>query len=218
MRRFPKASPSPQFRVSGDTNGYGRRISRRALPIAIWLLASAFFLPTTASAQSRGFLQNLYDQFVAWLNLGKTAITEKLISPEEFSVVMPEMVRRNGEFGLVGKEIENLGDGPEIFTVKISYFDAPETNRPLVLWIDKIEGSKMTRYADMDSDGILDGVTFDGMPVLSNAAIKALATGDRQMAAAVFKEMKDQASRYQPMYQADYSKVVRLASARYPDK
>ena len=131
---------------------------------------------------------------------------------------MPAMVRKNGEPGLAGKEIENLGDGPEVFTVTTSYFDAPEANRPFVLWIDKVEGGKMTRYADLDSDGILDGVTFDGMPVLTNAAIKALATGDRQMAAAVFKGMKEQAARYQPMYQADYSKVVRLASSRYPDK
>jgi hypothetical protein len=84
------------------------------------------------------------------------------------------------------------------------------------LWIDKVEGSKMTRYADLDSDGILDGVTFDGMPVLSNTAIKALVTGNRQMAGAVFKEMKEEAARFQAMYQADYSKVVRLAAARYP--
>gem|GEM_PF-6213002 len=180
------------------------------------VLVSSCFLPATASAQGRDFLQNLYEQAVAWLDLGKAAVTEKLLSPEEFRSIMPAMVRKNGEPGLVGKELENLGDGPAIYTVKISYFDAPETNRPLVLWIDKVEGSKMTRYADLDSDGILDGVTFDGMPVLSNTAIKALATGDRQMAGAVFKEMKEEAARFQPMYQADYSKVVRLASARYP--
>ena len=193
-----------------------RRLPAAGTALVSMVLVSACFLPTTASAQGRNFLQNLYEQAVAWLDLGKAAVTEKLLSPEEFSSVMPAMVRKNGEPSLVGKELENLGDGPAIYTVKVSYFDAPETNRPLVLWIDKVEGSKMTRYADLDSDGILDGVTFDGLPVLSNTAIKALATGDRQMAGAVFKEMKEQATRYQHMYQADYSKVVRLASVRYP--
>lgn len=180
-------------------------------------LAVMLTSPDKAKANWREFVSDSLERISAWLELGETAVTEKVATPEEFIAIMPGMVRRHGEPGLSGKEIENLGDGPEIFTVQISYFDSTESGRPLVLWIDKIVGGKMTRYADLDSDGILDGVTFDGMPVLSAAAIRALATGDRQMAGAVFREMKDQAARYQPMYQADYSKVIRLALARYPD-
>jgi len=184
----------------------------------IWLLCLAVMLtsPDKAKANWREFVSDSLERFTAWLELGEAAVTEKLATPEEFSSIMPELVRKRGVRGVFGREVRNLGDNPEVFTVQVSYLNSPDSNRPLVLWIDKVEGSKMTRYADIDSDGILDGVTFDGMPVLSNAAIKALLTGDREMADAVFREMKEQAARHQPMYQADYSKVIRLALARYP--
>lgn len=172
--------------------------------------------PDKAKANWREFFTDSLERVTAWLEWGETAVTQKLATPEEFRVIMPELVRKRGVRGIFGREVRNLGDNPEVFTVRVSYLDSPNSNRPLVLWIDKIEGSKITRYADLDSDGILDGVTFDGMPVLSNAALKAILTGDREMADTVFREMKEQASRYQPMYQADYSKVLRLALARYP--
>jgi hypothetical protein len=185
-----------------------------------WLLCFAVMLtsPDKAKASWRDFATDSLERVTAWLELGETAVTEKLATPEEFSAVMPELVRKRGVRGIFGREVRNLGDSPEVFTLQASYLNSPDSNRPLVLWIDKIEGSKMTRYADLDSDGILDGVTFDGMPVLSNATMKALLTGDREMADAIFREMKEQAARYQPMYQADYSKVMRLALARYPQE
>jgi hypothetical protein len=171
-----------------------------------------------AAADWRAFANDTLERISAYLELGETAVTEKLATPEEFTAIMPALVRKRGVLGVWGREVKNLGDNSEVYTVRVSHLDSPDSNRPLVLWIDKIEGSKMTRYADLDSDGILDGVTFDGMPVLSNAAVKALLTGDRELADAVFREMKEQASRYQPMYQADYSKVIRLALARYPQE
>ena len=185
-----------------------------------WLLCIAVILtgPDKAKASWREFVTDSLERVTAWLELGETAITEKLATPEEFKTIVPELVRKRGVRGIFGREVRNLGDDAEVFTVQVSYLDSPGSKRPPVLWIDKIEGSKMTRYADLDADGILDGVTFDGMPVLSNAALKALLTGDREMADAVFQEMKEQAARYQPMYQADYSKVIRLALARYPQE
>ena len=213
---MPVTSSSGSPKLRRHAAGQRAKIPRSVVGVVVMCLTFVLFRPANASAGMQDYLRDLYERMSAWLDLGAAAVTEKLVTPEEFSSIMPGMVRRHGEPGLSGKEIENLGDGPEIFTIQTSYFDSSESGRPLVLWIDKIVGGKMTRYADLDSDGILDGVTFDGMPVLSAAAIRALATGDRQMAGAVFKEMKDQAARYQPAFQADYSKVVRLALARYP--
>ena len=183
-----------------------------------WPLCVALILtgPVKAKAGWRDLVTDSLERVSAYLELGETAVTEKLATPEEFKAIVPELVRKRGVPGIFGPQVKNLGDGPEVFTVQVSYLDSSDSTRSLVLWIDKIEGSKMTRYADLDSDGILDGVTFDGLPVLSNRVLKALLTGNREMADAVFRDMKEQATRYQPMYQADYSKVIRLALARYP--
>jgi hypothetical protein len=213
---MPVTSPSESLRSRRHTAAQTVKIPRPIVGVVVMCLTFFLFCPANASAGMQDYLRDLYERMSAWLGWAETAATERLVSPEEFSTIMPELVRKRGVYGIFGREVRNLGDNPEVFTVQTFYLNSPDSGRPLILWIDKIEGSKMTRYADLDSDGILDGVTFDGMPVLSDAAIRALATGDRQMAGAVFRGMKDQASRYQPMYQADYSKVIRLALARYP--
>jgi len=210
------SSGSPGLRR--HTAGQTAKIPRPVVGVVVMCLTFVLFCPANVSAGMQDYLNHFHERMSAWLGWVEAAATERLVSPEEFSSTAPSLVRRHGVWGLMGKEIENLGDGPEVFTVTTSYFESGDTGRPVVLWIDKIVGGKMTRYADLGSDGILDGVTFDGMPVLSDTALKALATGDREMAGAVFRAMKEEAERHQLLYQADYSKVVRLALARYPQE
>ena len=201
-----------------------------------WLLGAVVMQACSpdAAADWRTFAQETLERISAYLESEETTGTEKLATPEEFKAIVPELVREHGVPQILswGREITKLGDNLEVFTVQISFLNSPGSKRPLVLWIDKTEGSKTTRYADLDSDGVLDGVTFDGKQVLSDATMDSLWLSDPLSASAAlntsgeradsifrnsgFREMREQANRYQQMYQADYTKIIRLALARYP--
>jgi hypothetical protein len=176
-------------------------------PVIVAVTTSMGLLPAEASA---GWWQEITDRVAAIWAYGKASTEGELVSAEQFAAEAPMIAQQIGKSGLLVQEIE-ISDGEEKFTLSVSQFKDKKHGRPLVVWLDKIEGNKTTRYADLGCDGYLDGVTFDGKPVLTTKAMAALATGNLDMASAVLGQAKEEAERYQPMFQADCSKVLRLA-------
>ena len=145
---------------------------------------------------------------------GKASAQGEVMPPEVFAAEAPAAIERAGTRGFVTTEAKNLGEGTEIFTMTVANYKDETTGRPVILWLDKIDGSETTRYADLGCDGYLDGVTTDGKPVLSAKIMKAVLTGNLDMAKAVLQQTSEEAKRYQPMFQADYSKALKLARER----
>ena len=119
---------------------------------------------------------------------------------------------RTGNFK---KWTQGLKYGAATYSISVSRFKDQESGRPKLLWIDKINGSEITRYVDLNSDGQLDGITNDGSDVILSTLLSALATGDKKMFNAKLQQMGEKAERYQPMYEADYSRVYFLIKNLY---
>ena len=180
--------------------------------IITFLLFSMALL--SANAKADGWT-NLKESLTALWEKGAQATKGEIISRETFASEIPRLITAYGEQGILKHELKDLQDGSATYSITVSRFKDQESGRPKLLWIDKINGSEITRYVDLNSDGQLDGITIDGSDVILATLLSALATGNKQMFNAKIQQMGEKAGRYQPMYEADYSRVYFLTKNFY---
>ncbi len=168
----------------------------------------------SANANADGWT-NIKESLSALWEKGAQATKGEIITRETFASEMPRLITAYGEQGILKNELKDLNDGATTYSISVSRFKDQESGRPKLLWIDKINGSEITRYVDLNSDGQLDGITNDGSDVILSTLLSALATGDKKMFNAKLKQMGEKAGRYQPMYEADYSRVYFLIKNLY---
>lgn len=180
----------------------------------LFMAGAAAILVLAPDKASAGWWDNFTEWTASFWAYGKASAEGEIYPPETFAAEAPAAIARAGTRGFITTEAENLGEGTEVFTMTIANYKDEKTGRPVILWLDKIDRSETTRYVDLGCDGYLDGVTTDGKPVLSAKIMKAVLTGNLDMAKAVLQQTSEEAKRYQPMFQADYSKALRLARER----
>jgi hypothetical protein len=163
----------------------------------------------SANANADGWT-NIKESLSALWEKVAQATKGEIISRETFASEMPRLITAYGEQGILKNELKDLNDGAATYSISVSRIKDQESGRPKLLWIDKINGSEITRYVDINSDGQLDGITNDGSDVILSTLLSALATGDKKMFNAKLQQMGEKAGRYQPMYEADYSRVYFL--------
>ena len=171
------------------------------------MAATALPFPTTVNADP---WTNLKESISSLWEKGKQASTGQLINRETFQIEMPVLVAKHGKLAISGLKISDLSDGTATYSVMVSHFKDPETGKPVVLWIDKVEGTEIVRYADLNGDGELDAITLDGAPPIADTLFSGLVTGNKEMFDAKLAAMRQKAVRHQPMYEADYSRVYFL--------
>ena len=168
----------------------------------------------TANAFADGWT-NFKENISALWEKGQQATKGEIISRETFADEMPRLITAYGEQGILKNDLKDLNDGSATYSISVSRFKDQESGRPKLLWIDKINGSEITRYVDINSDGQLDGITNDGSDVILSTLLSAISTGDKKMFNAKIQQMGEKAGRYQPMYEADYSRVYSLIKNLY---
>ena len=168
----------------------------------------------SANAKADGWT-NIKESLSALWEKGAQATKGEIISRDTFASEMPRLITSYGEQGIFKNELKDLNDGSTTYSISVSRYKDQESGRPKLLWLDKINGSEITRYVDLNSDGQLDGITNDGSDVILSTLLSALATGDKKMFNAKIQQMGEKAGRYQPMYEADYSRVYFLIKNLY---
>ena len=73
---------------------------------------------------------------------GKASAQGEVMPPEVFAAEAPAAIERAGTRGFVTTEAKNLGEGTEIFTMTVANYKDETTGRPVILWLDKIDGSE----------------------------------------------------------------------------
>ncbi len=177
------------------------------------MTATALPFPATVNADP---WTNLKESISSLWEKGKQASTGQLITRETFANEVPVLVAKHGRLAISGLKISDLSDGTATYSVMVSHFNDPETGKPMVLWIDKVEGTEIVRYADLNGDGELDAITLDGAPPITQTLLNGLVTGNKQMFDAKLAAVRQKAARYQPMYEADYSRVYFLICRNWP--